>query len=83
MNTTQPLERVAIYLGQTLIVDQNNFAARVEIVSGDITDLNQPLSLQVSIPASLASKGYLFARLGVKATGVAEYLYTQPQKIML
>ncbi len=81
VNTSQPLERVAIYLGQTLIVDQNNYTARAEVVSGDITDLSQSLSLTVSIPASLADKGYLFARIGVKASGVAEYLYTIPQKV--
>jgi len=83
VNTSRALERVAIYLGQTLIVDQNNNAARAEIVSADIADIGQPLTLSVTIPASLVSKGYLFARLGVKANGVAEYLYTQVQRINL
>ena len=83
VNTSRSLERVAIYLGQTLIVDQNNHGARGEVVSADITDLNQPIDLTISIPASLASKGYLFARVGVKATGVAEYLYSQPQQLTL
>ncbi|GGG75990.1 hypothetical protein GCM10007415_04610 [Parapedobacter pyrenivorans] len=83
VNTSRSLERVAIYLGQTLIVDQNNSAARAEVVSGAIADFNQPIELTVSIPASLADKGYLFARIGVKATGVAEYLYSQPQQITL
>lgn len=81
INTSRSLDRVAIYLGETRIVDQNNYAARGEIISGAITDLNQPLSLRVTIPASLVRKGYLFARVGVKATGVAEYLYTQTQQI--
>jgi len=81
VNSNRPLERVAIYLGQTTIVDQNNNAARVDLAAADVPDLSQPLTLQAAIPASLANKGYLFARIGVKAAGVAEYLYTQPQKI--
>ncbi|WP_262249306.1 DUF3823 domain-containing protein [Parapedobacter soli] len=83
VNTSRALERVAIYLGQTLIVDQNNSAARAEIASGDVDDFTQPIDLQVSIPASLASKGYLFARIGVKANGVAEYVYSHPERIAL
>ncbi|MBK1441355.1 DUF3823 domain-containing protein [Parapedobacter sp. ISTM3] len=83
VNSSRQLERVAIYLGQTIIVDQNNHAARSELVAGDITDLSQSIRINVSIPAALASKGYLFARIGVKASGVAEYLYTQPAKITL
>lgn len=83
INTSRPLERVAIYLGQTLIVDQNNNAARAEVTSGDVDDFSEPIDLAISIPASLASKGYLFARIGVKASGVAEYLYSQPQQIVL
>lgn len=83
VNGSRSLERVAIYLGSTRIVDQNNHAARVEISAGDITDLNQSIRINVSIPAALASKGYLFARIGVKTTGVAEYLYTQPEKLTL
>ena len=81
VNASRPLERVAIYLGQTTIVDQNNYVARAEVIADDVANLAEPLSLTMTIPASLASKGYSFARIGVKVTGVAEYLYTQPQQI--
>jgi len=74
---------VKLYLGQTLIVDQNNSASTAEVLAADITDLSQPITLTANIPAALASKGYLFARIGVKANGVAEYLYSQPEQIEL
>ncbi|HWK98435.1 MAG TPA: DUF3823 domain-containing protein [Parapedobacter sp.] len=83
VNTSRSLERVRLYLGQTMIVDQNNSANTVEVLAADITDLSQPITLTTTIPASLASKGYLFARIGVKANGVAEYIYSHPEQVAL
>ena len=83
VNTSRSLERVTLYLGQTLIVDQNNSASTAEVLAADVTDLSQPITLTADIPASLANKGYLFARVGVKANGVAEYLYSHPEQIAL
>ena len=83
VNTTRSLERVALYLGQTTIVDQNNSAASGQVLAAEITDVNQPITLTANIPASLASKGYLFARIGVKANGVAEYVYSHPEQLAL
>lgn len=83
VNNSRTLERVALYLGKTSIVDQNNFEARVDITAANIPNLNGPINLSVAIPASLRNKGYGYARVGVKATGVAEYLYGNVQKIDL
>lgn len=83
VNTSRSLERVTLYLGQTLIVDQNNSAATAEVLAADVTDLSQLITLTANIPASLANKGYLFARVGVKANGVAEYIYSQPEQLAL
>lgn len=83
VNTSRSLERVRLYLGQTLIVDQNNSAGTAEVLAADITDLSQPITLTANIPAALAGKGYLFARIGVKANGVAEYVYSHPEQIAL
>lgn len=81
INQSRPLERVALYLGQTTIVDQNNYVVRTELPASDIADLNGQLTLTLDVPASLLTKGYSFARIGVKAVGVAEYLYTIPQEV--
>lgn len=83
VNTSRSLERVRLYLGQTMIVDQNNSASTGEVLAADVTDLSQPITLTANIPASLASKGYLFARIGVKANGVAEYVYSHPEQVAL
>jgi hypothetical protein len=83
VNSSRTLERVALYLGKTSIVDQNNFEARVDITAANIPNLNGPINLSVAIPASLRNKGYGYARVGVKATGVAEYLYGNVQQIDL
>ena len=80
--TVKTLELVRLYIGPNLIVDQNNNSANVQVAASSITP-GQPVTLNVTIPASLASNDYLFARVGVKTTGVAELLYTQPEKIQL
>jgi hypothetical protein len=83
VNTTKGLELVRIYLGQTTIVDQNNKAVVVEKVASAITDITQPITLSADVPAALIAKGYVYARVGVKAVGVAELMYSPVQKISL
>lgn len=83
VNTGKALELVRIYIGQTNITDQVNNATNVQKAASAITDLNQPVTVSATIPASLSVKDYVFARVGVKAVGVAELLYSQPQIITL
>jgi Protein of unknown function (DUF3823) N-terminal domain/Domain of unknown function (DUF3823_C) len=83
VNTSKNLELVRIYVGKTLITDQNNNDANAKKLAADITDLSQPVTLSVKIPAALADKDYLYARIGVKTLDVGELLYTQSQKIVL
>jgi Protein of unknown function (DUF3823) N-terminal domain/Domain of unknown function (DUF3823_C) len=83
INTTKTLELVRLYVGQTIITDQNNSAGSVSKTAAAIPDLSQPVSLSVAIPASLAAKKSVFVRLGVKTTGVAELMYSAPQEIMI
>lgn len=83
VNTTKNLELVKIYIGRTAFTDQNFNDANVSKLAAAITDLSQPITLSVNIPASLVNNEYVYARVGVKTVGVAEYLYTLPRKIML
>jgi len=83
VNTTKNLELVRLYIGQTMIVDQTNNAAIAEKAASAITDLTQPITLTAAIPAALASKDYVYARVGVKTVGVAELVYSMPQKVSL
>jgi hypothetical protein len=83
VNNSLPLDAVSVYLGSTTIVDQVNSVAGATVAAADITDITQPVTLTVAIPPSLSAKGYVYARVGVKTAGIAEMLYSQPQKIDL
>lgn len=82
VNTTKSLELVRIYLGQTLIVDQNNNAANNQKLAAAIT-IGQPTTVTATLPAALIAKDYFYARVGVKAAGVAELAYSVPEKIQV
>ena len=83
VNTTRNLESVTLYVGQTMITDQNNSGASVTRAASSITDLTQPISLSANIPAALAGKDYVYARVGVRISGVGEQLYSVPMEIKL
>lgn len=83
INNSLPLDGVTLYLGTTTIVDQVNNVATAVKPASQITDLTQPITLTVAIPPSLSAKGYLYARIGAKTAGVAELIYTMPQKVEL
>lgn len=82
VSTTKNLELVRLYLGKTMITDQNNNLASTSVAATAIT-LGQTVTVTATIPAALASADYLYARVGVKASGIGELYYTAPQKIQL
>jgi hypothetical protein len=82
VNTSKALELVRVYIGQTLLTDQNINIANAQKAAAAIPDINQPVTVTVTVPASF-TKEYAFMRVGVKAVGVAELLYSQPQMISL
>jgi hypothetical protein len=71
-----------LYLGKTIITDQNNNVANVALESSNIV-LGQETTITATIPESLASADYLFARVGIQAVGIGELYYTSPQEIQL
>lgn len=83
VNNSRSLELVKLYVGRTAITDQNQNEGSVQKLAAAIPDLNQTVSLSVAVPGSLAGAPYLFARIGLKAVSVGEYLYTVPVKIQL
>lgn len=83
VNTTRALELVRIYVGQTIVTDQTNNAQNAQVAASAIPDVTQPITLNVAIPAALATKDYVYVRVGVKTVGVAELVYGVPQKVML
>ncbi|KAA5541250.1 DUF3823 domain-containing protein [Adhaeribacter rhizoryzae] len=86
VNTTRQLERVNLYVSSTNIVDATNQRASAQKVAADINGLNAPVTLSVnisSLPAAVAGKQYVFARVGVKTVGIQELAYSAPIKIQL
>lgn len=77
------IERVNLYIGTTTIVDPNNNVANAQEVAANLTDLSKPVTLTANIPAAHAGRQYVYARIGVKTSGVGEMLFGMPQKIML
>ncbi|MDR6803236.1 hypothetical protein J2Y45_000506 [Dyadobacter sp. BE34] len=77
------IERVNLYIGTTTIVDPGNNVGNAQEVAANITDLSKPITLTANIPANLASREYIYARIGVKTSGVGEMLFGMPQKVML
>lgn len=82
VNTTKALELVRLYIGPNIIIDQNNNSANVQALAAAVA-VGQPIKLTVAIPASIATQDYIFARVGVKTIGIAELMYSTPQKVAL
>lgn len=75
------LEKVVLLIGSTTITDNINNEAIASKGASAISDLNQPIDLQMNVPSGLLEKGYFFVRVGVKTVGSAELLYSESKKI--
>ncbi len=80
---TNAIERVTLYLGTTTIVDATNNAGVQDRTGTALADLSQPISFSLTLPASLASRDYVYGRIGVKTAGIGEMVYSAPQRIAL
>ncbi|MBW8685723.1 DUF3823 domain-containing protein [Chitinophaga rhizophila] len=82
------IESVFLYLNQTQFVDGTNYIARTVLDGGNITDPAN-ISMQVNIPDVISGNGatgnqdYVFARVGVKISGVEDLLFSEVQQINL
>ncbi|KQS27760.1 DUF3823 domain-containing protein [Dyadobacter sp. Leaf189] len=83
VDNSRTLERVNLYVGTTTIVDPNNNAVNVQEIAANITDLSKPITLTATLSPTLAKREYVYARIGVKTSGVGEMLFGAPQKVML
>lgn len=77
------IERVSLYIGTTTILDASNNAALANKTTG-LSDLSVPITVTSSaLSTTLAARDYVFVRVGVKATGIAELYYSIVQEIKL
>ncbi len=76
------LDRVRIFLGKTILTDQNNMDANGSMLASAVK-IRETNTIRINIPTRLASADYLFARIGIQTSGVGELYYTLPEKIQL
>jgi hypothetical protein len=81
---TATLDKVGIFIGNNVLVDNQNMLkgmANYEVSGATLGNLSQPVSLNVQVSAN--ARSVVFARIGVKATQSAEYIFSPVQKIEL
>lgn len=76
------IEKAVLFINKTIIVSNDNNVGRTEINGAAITDLNN-INLEVTVPTLTPTQNYIFARIGVKAVGVEDWIFSPVQKIQL
>lgn len=76
------IDRAALFINKTVFVSNDNNIARMELTGTAITDPNN-INLSVTIPTMTPTQNYVFARVGVKAAGVEDWIFSPAQKIQL
>lgn len=82
INNSRFVEFIGLYVSTTSIVDEQNNTER------EILDINENgslsgQSLTVVLPSNLLDRDFIFARIGVKITGVSNMLFSQTLEISL
>jgi len=79
---TTNLAEVRLYIGKSILTDQNK---NEQVVNANLSDIGegQTITLSAQLSANLTSLDYVFVRIGVRATISSEFYYTQVQKVSL
>jgi len=70
------IERAVLYINKTQFVDGSNNLANQELTVAALSDLNNS-SFSVAVP----TQNYVFARIGVKISGVEDMIFSPLQKV--
>ncbi len=76
------IERVNLYVNKTQFVDFRANVASAVLVGGSITDPNL-ITLKATVPAIIPTQNYVFARIGLKISGVEDMIFSPVVKINL
>lgn len=74
------IERVSLYINKTQFVSGGDNIASSSKDGSAITDMNN-ISLTVRIPTIVPTQNYVFARIGIKISGVEDMLFSPVQRI--
>ncbi|WP_170164440.1 DUF3823 domain-containing protein [Sinomicrobium pectinilyticum] len=73
------LQFVSLYIGKTMLVDNQFNANEKRLPSGGIEDLDETISMEMDI--SGIDQEFLFARIGIKTKGSPELIFSEAEKI--
>lgn len=76
------VEAVHLYVNKTQFVSGGNQVASTSIAGANISDMNS-IALSVAVPAMVPTQDYVFARVGVKISGVEDMLFSPLVKVQL
>lgn len=74
------IERVVLYVNRTQFVDGNNKIANQDLTGTALTNLAS-LNFSLTVPAITPAQSYVFARIGVKISGVEDMIFTPVSKL--
>jgi hypothetical protein len=76
------IERVSLYINKTQFVSGTDNIGVTNLAGSAITDPNN-VKLEVTVPAIVPTQNYVFARIGLKITGVEDLVYSPVIKVSL
>jgi len=74
------VENVTLYVNKTQFVSGADNIATAGVNGGDITDMNN-ISLSATVPSITPTQNYVFARIGLKVSGVEDRLFSPVVKV--
>jgi hypothetical protein len=74
------IERVTLYISKLQFADSQTNVATVNLAGSAITDINN-VSLSVTVPTLIPTQNYVYARIGVKFSGVDDMIFAPTKKI--
>ncbi len=74
------IERVTLYISKLQFADSQTNVATTNLAGSAITDLNN-VTLSATVPVLTPAQNYVFARIGVKFSGVDDMIFAPAKKI--
>lgn len=74
------IERVYLFINKTQFVSRANNIKSVDIAGSAITDVGK-INFSVDVPSISPNQNYVYARIGLKISGVEDMLFSSVQKV--
>jgi hypothetical protein len=74
------IQTVALYVNKTIFVSGADNIAATTMAGTAITDVNN-ITMKVKVPKILPTQNYFYARIGVRISGVEDWIFSPVQRI--